>query len=169
MKLIRIFVLLFFAHCTFAQSNFTGITEFTIGQETYEVDLQSYWLKVHNTSHNLRNTPIQADCYWYMGYDEVPLDFIATANLLESIIKNSLSPARRRAFARNNERLKMHIRFDNEYKIKEIVFDLALNTILTREEIHSFEMLLKNKTLIKNSRRNCNFNWLFFETRIDLF
>ena len=169
MKLLKIFLLLFFAQYTFAQSNFMGISQFTIGQETYKVDLQSYWLKVRNTSHNLLNTPIQADCYWYMGYDEVPLDFIATANFLENIIKNSLSPTRRRAFAGNNEHLKMHIKFDSEYKIKEIVFDLALNTILTREEIHGFEMLLKNKTLIKHPRRNCNFNWLFFETRIDLF
>ena len=81
---------------------------------------------------------------------------------------NNLPISRKRAFAVNEEHLEMGIIIGGDNKIKEIIFSLSPQTILTRDEIYQIETTLKNKEVIMDNRYPCNFNWLHFSTKIRL-
>ena len=165
MKYLKIIIIVLFAQAGLAQVNFIGVTEFTIAGQHYKVDYQTpYYLFVKNVNNNIENTPIQADCEYYNPLiNPINVDNYA---FIVGIIKNSLSPERKAALEANREYINLHLKYDNSYRIKEISFDLCLHTILTRQEIHDFEILLKDKFIIRHTLNNCNFNWLYLDITV---
>jgi hypothetical protein len=166
MKLFRVIVGLLLCYQTQAQTDFININQFTINGNTYKVRYEpNIWLYITNIADNMKQTPGERDCAWW---ENSPVDIIASNRKVEMLVVNMLPVSRKQAFEAKNEHLEMGIRIDGSRKIKEIIFSLSPQTILTRDEIYQIEQTLKNKEVIMDSKYPCNFNWLYFDTKIKL-
>lgn len=166
MKIFKIIIGLLWCYQVQAQTNFTGISQFTSNNNTYKIDYKpNIWLLVTNTADNLRKTPATEDCAWWVNF---PVNVNVSNDKIESLVVNMLPVSRKQAFEAKNEYLEMGIIIGGDNKIKEIIFSLSPKTILTRDEIYQIESTLKNKEVIMDSKYPCNFNWLHFSTKIRL-
>jgi hypothetical protein len=149
-----------------AQTNFIGINQFTSNGNTYNVDYEpNTWLYVENGMNFMRNTNQVIDCQYWNNF---PVNVNTSKSRIESLVLNILPSSRKRVFAANEEYLEMGIVIGGDNKIKEIIFSLSPQTILTRDEIYQIETTLKNKEVIMDNRYPCSFNWLHFRTKIRL-